>query len=123
LRKIAGSLDMLVQTVSDFDRLTIRVVDETLRSCLGETNTYLIYNYLEKQGYQLNEIPREPEKFSEELRNILGFGSRQILCAPSILEESILEIICKKLGVTINLEKPVNFPKHIRKLRASCKSS
>jgi len=114
---------MLVQTVSDFDRLIIRVIDETLRYCLGEVNTELIYNYMEKQGYQLNDIPQEPEKFSEELRNILGFGSRQILCAPSILEESILEIICKKLGLTINLEKPVNFPTHIRKLRASCKSS
>ena len=113
---------MLVQTVSDFDRLAIRVVDETLRYCLGEANTDLIYNYLEKQRYRLNEIPQEPEKFSEELRNILGFGSKQILCAPSILEESILETICKKLGLSSKFEKPVNFPKHIRRLRAMCSS-
>jgi hypothetical protein len=114
---------MLVQTVSDLDRLIIRVIDETLRYCLGEVNTELIYNYLEKQGYQLNEIPQKPEKFSEELRNILGFGSRQILCAPSILEESILETICKKLGLSSRFEKPVNFPNYIRKLRAMCRSS
>jgi hypothetical protein len=55
------------------------------------------------------------------LRNILGFGSKQILGAPSILEEAILEILYKKLGISCSFEKPANFPKQIRKLRETCK--
>jgi hypothetical protein len=108
---------MSVQTKVDFDRLIVEVVDDVLKCCLGTTNANIIYNYLQKHNYPLSEIPRTPEEFSKELRNILGFGSRQILCAPSILEEEILEILYKKLGMCHNIEKPPDFPKHIRKLR------
>jgi hypothetical protein len=113
---------MLVQTVNDFDRLTVQVVDETIKYCLGEANANLICNYLEEQDYPLTEIPLKPERFSEELRNLLGFGSRHVLGAPSILEESILEILCEKLGIGYSVEKPPDFPKQIRKLRERYKS-
>ncbi len=116
-KKIGGVLYTLIQTVDDFDRLTVEVIDGALKYCLGETNASVIYNYLEKRDYPLSEIPNRPEKFSEELRNILGFGSRQIFGAPSILEEAILEILCKKLGISHSLEKPPDFPKQMRKLR------
>ena len=59
----------------------------------------------------------KPEKFSEELRNILGFGSKQILCAPSIIEEEILEILQKRIGIRHSIQKPPDFPKQIKKLR------
>jgi len=95
-KKVGGAIYTLIQTVDGFDRLTVEVIDDALKYCLGETNASVIYNYLEKRDYPLSEIPNRPEKFSEELRNILGFGSRQILGAPSILEEAILEILCKK---------------------------
>jgi hypothetical protein len=106
-----------VQTVNDFDRLLVQVIDETIKYCLGEANANIIYNYFEKQDYPLSEIPYRPEKFSEELRNLMGFGSRQILGAPSILEETILEVLCKKIGTSASLERPLNFPKQIRMLR------
>lgn len=108
---------LLNQTKADIDRLIIEVVDEVLNYCLGTANARVIYNYLKKRNYSLDKIPRMPELFSEELRNILGFGNRQILCAPSILEEQVLEILYKKLGKCQSVEKPPNFPKHIRKLR------
>jgi hypothetical protein len=106
-----------VQTVSDFDNLLVQVIKETLNYCLGEVNAGVICNYLEERNLPLNEIPNNPELFSEELRKILGFGSRQILCAASILEETILELLCKKLEIKLVYQKPVNFPFQLRKLR------
>ena len=107
----------LIQTKSDFDKLIVEVVDDVIKYCLGASNASIIYHYLEKKQYSLNDIPQNPEKFSEELRNILGFGSRQILCAPSILEEEVLEILYKKLGLCNTLQTPPDFPRQIRKLR------
>jgi hypothetical protein len=108
---------MLTQTKSNVDKIIIEVVDDVLKYCLGELNASMICTFMEKRNLSLSEIPNRPEKFSEELRNILGFGSRQILCAPSILEEEILEILYKKLGISRSIQKPPDFPKQIRKLR------
>jgi hypothetical protein len=107
----------LAKTVNDFDSLLVQVIDETVKYCLGDVNASIICNYLKERNLPMSEIPNKPELFSEELRQILGFGSRQILCAASILEETILEVLCKKLGVKLDCEKPVNFPRQVRKLR------
>lgn len=106
------------QTVSEFDTLLIQVIEESVKYCLGEANTNTILNYLEKRDLPMSEIPNKPELFSEELRNILGFGSKQILCAASILEETILEALYKKLGKKPDYERPPDFPRQVRKLRA-----
>jgi hypothetical protein len=106
-----------VQEVSDFDNLVVQVIDETLNYCLGEVNAIVIHNYMEDRNLPFNEIPDKPEMFSEELRKILGFGSRQILCAAAVIEETILKLLCKKLKVTLDYRKPVNFPFQMRKLR------
>jgi hypothetical protein len=108
----------LVQTVDDFDKLLVQVVEEIIKYCLGDANAGFICNYLKDRNYSMSEIPYRPEVLSEELRNLLGFGSKQILCAPSILEETILEALCKKLGVKLDFERPPNFPDQVRKLRA-----
>ena len=109
----------LIKTVEDFDILLVQAIDETLKYCLGDANASIICNYLKERNLPMSEIPNKPELFSEELRNILGFGSRQILCAASILEETILEVLCKKLEIKLDCEKPVNFPRQVRKLRES----
>lgn len=110
-------LQTLTQTKTDLDKLIVEVVDYVLKYCLGVSNASIICTYLEKRNCSLSEIPNRPDKFSEELRNILGFGSRQILGPPSILEEEILEILYKKLGICHSLQKPPDFPREIRKLR------
>ena len=107
----------LVKTVNDFDVLLVQVIDETVKYCLGDVNASITYNYLKERNLLMNEIPNKPELFSEELRNILGFGRGQILCAASILEETILEVLCKKLEIKLDFEKPPNFPRQVRKLR------
>ncbi len=106
-----------VHSANDFDRILVQAIYETIEYCLGEVNAKIICNYLEERGLPLNEVSSKPELFSEELRRILGFGSKQILCSASILEEAILEVLCKKLGISFVCEKPVNFPLQIRKLR------
>ena len=107
----------LIQTVNDFDKLLVQVTEETIKYCLGDINATIIWNYLEERDCPISEMPNRPEEFSEELRNIMGFGRRQILGAAEILEETILELFCKKLGFKFECEKPTNFPKQVRKLR------
>ena len=67
----------MVKTVNDFDSLLVQVIDETVKYCLGDVNASTICNYLKERNLPISEIPNKPELFSEELRNILGFGSRQ----------------------------------------------
>ena len=110
----------LIRSANDFDNLLIQTIEETVKYCLGEANTNIIRNYLEARGLPMTEIPNKPEQFSEELRNIVGFGRRQILCPASILEETILEVLCKKLGIELCCERPPNFSHEVRKLREAC---
>ena len=56
-----------VQTVNDFDKLLVQVTEETIKYCLGDVNTAIIWNYMEERNYPKSEIPKRPEKFSEEL--------------------------------------------------------
>jgi hypothetical protein len=114
-------LVVTTQTVNDFDEQLVQVIEETIKYCLGETNAAIVINYLEAQDYPLREIPKRPEIFSEELRNLMGFGRRQITGAAVILEETILELFCKKLGISLEAEKPINFSYHVRKLRETYK--
>ncbi len=112
----------LIQTVKDFDNLLVQVTEETIKYCLGDANATIIWNYLEKRNCPITEVPIRPEIFSEELRNIMGFGRRQILGAAAILEETILEIFYKKLGINFECEKPINFSYQVRKLRNQYKT-
>jgi hypothetical protein len=108
---------VLTKTESEFDAFLAQAIEETLRYCLGDISAKVVISYLEERNYPLEEIAKNPEFFSEELRNLLGFGRRQILGAPSILEGAILEVVCKKLGMKQEIECPPNFPQLVRKLR------
>ncbi len=111
-----------IQSVNDFDELLVQVTKETIKYCLGDSNATIVWNYFEEQDYPMGEIAIRPEIFSQELRNIMGFGRRQILGAAVILEETILEIFCKKLGINFECEQPINFPYQVRKLRDQYKT-
>jgi len=104
-------------TVKSFDELLMEVIEKTIKYCLGDRNATIIINYLEMQGYPLSEIPKKPEIFSEELRNLMGFGRRQIMGAAEVLEETILELFCKEIGIKFETERPINFSYQVRKLR------
>ena len=87
----------MLRSVNEFDKLLVEAIDETIKYCLGERNTTIIEDYLEKQGLPLSKVSVCPEQFSEELRNIMGSGGGRILGAAVILEESILECFLKSL--------------------------
>jgi hypothetical protein len=100
-----------------FDELLVKVIDETTRYCLGEVNALILYNYLEKKGCSLDRIPEELEFFSMELRKLLGFGRQQIYGAASILEETIAQALCLKLGTRYDEKGPIVFADYVRKLK------
>jgi hypothetical protein len=106
-----------VKQQKNFEDLLAQAVDSTMKYCLGEINANIISDYLQKQNLPLSEISNNPELFSEELRNMLGFGGGQILGAASVLEETILEVLCRSLGAKRYFTRPVNFPLELRKLK------
>jgi hypothetical protein len=57
------------------------------------------------------------DKFSEELRRLLGDGKGQILGSAPILEEAIAERFCAKLGMKKQGRLPLAFSIFIRKLK------
>ena len=63
------------QALEKFDEVLLETIDEVLRGSLGDLNTQIIYQYLEKKMCPRQEIPRKLTVFSTELRNLLGCGS------------------------------------------------
>jgi hypothetical protein len=100
-----------------FDDLLLHVIDKTVRYVFGEINASIIYEYLQKNGCALHEIPTKPSAFSAELRNILGSGRGQLLGAAPILEEAILEALCAELKIKFDRQNASSFADHIKKLR------
>ena len=103
--------------MDEFDEILVKVIDETVRYCLGEVNALILFGYLAKKSCSLEEAPEKLEVFSEELRNLLGFGRRQIYGAASILEETIAQALCLKLKVSYDEKGPVVFADYVRKLK------
>jgi hypothetical protein len=99
------------------DELLVKVIDETTKYCLGETDALILYYYLEKKSCSLEEIPEKLEVFSLELRTLLGFGQRQIYGAASILEETIAQALCLKLKLTYKEKGPMVFAGYISELK------
>jgi hypothetical protein len=101
----------------EFDKLLLETIEDVLSECLGDANAQIIYNFLEQRSCTLLEIPQKPDVFSRELRMLLGSGSSQILGSGAILEETILEVLSYKMGVTPNVKAPVRFADYVRKLK------
>jgi len=101
-----------------FDELLVKVIDETTKYCLGEMNASILYDYLAKKSCPLEEIPEKLDVFSTELRNLMGFGRRQIYGAASILEETIAQALCLKLELQYDEKGPIVFADYVRKLKS-----
>lgn len=87
-----------MRNLDEFDRILLRVIDETLRYSLGERTAEVFYEYLRRKGFILSNIPQDPEFFFNELRKILEFeGSRfhsvSSIGIVSILERTIIEVL------------------------------
>jgi hypothetical protein len=107
-------------TLDEFDNLLLRVIDETLRYVLGDINTGIILDYLEKKSCSFLEIPRNLDVLSMELRNLLGSGGGQILGSAPILEETIVEVFCRRLGMEFDKRGPIVLADYIEDLKELC---
>jgi len=45
-----------VQTVNDFDKLLVQVTEETIKYCLGDVNTAIIWNYMEESNRYIGNM-------------------------------------------------------------------
>jgi hypothetical protein len=111
-----------VQSSDKFNNLLLRVIDETLRYTLGDINTHIIFDYVEKRYCPFSEVPTHLQILSEALRDLLGSGRGQILGAASILERTIAETFCRKLGMEFDEREFTVFANYIEKLRKVCGS-
>ena len=110
-----GSLD-------EFDKMLLEVIDETLRYSLGEKTVKIFYDYLRRKGFPLTSVPQNPEFFFNELRNVLEvdgqkFHTVSALGIVSLLERTIIEIMCKKFGIKFEEKGPISFSEWADKLR------
>jgi hypothetical protein len=95
----------------------LQTIDEIIRYGLGETNTQLIYNHLEKKHCPRQEIPKNLEIFTTEFENLIGSGRGQILGAAKILQNEIVKTLCTKLEISVNKNSTGYFPEEIRNLK------
>lgn len=70
----------------------------------------------------MSHIPRDPEFFFNELRNVLEFEGPRFhsvssLGTVSILERAIIEVLCKKFGVEFDEKGPIVFSEWLGKIR------
>jgi len=103
--------------MDESDEALLSAVDEILQYTLGDVCTEIIYNYLKRNSFPKSEIPNNLDRFSEELRKLLGNGRGQILGSAPILEEAIAERLCTKLGTKLEGRLPTAFSIFIRKLK------
>ena len=108
--------------MDEFDKMLLEVIDETLRYSLGEKTVKIFYDYLGRKGFPLTSVPQNPEFFFNELRNVLEvdgqrFHTVSALGIVSLLERTIIEIMCKKFGIKFEEKGPISFPEWVDKLR------
>ena len=103
--------------MGEFEEKLLEVFDETLVFCLGDINTRLIYDCLEKVGCPKQEIPEKLDVFVDILGKLVGVGRGQILGAATIMENAILKEFCKKMGINYEEVGSGYFPNQIRKVK------
>ena len=103
--------------MENFDQLLLNIIDNVIEDVFGKMNSNAIYNHLEKAGCPRHEIPRKPEIFSAEMRNILGHDRGQILGAASIIEKAILKALCTQLKIEFNHVGTTSFADYVKNLR------
>jgi hypothetical protein len=102
--------------VDEFDNLLVKTIDKTFRYVLGDRNTLIIYDYLEKVSCPIQETAKKLDLFSTALRSLLGTGRGQILGVPTIMEDVIVTELSSELGFKPD-ERLRVFEDRIRRLK------
>jgi hypothetical protein len=109
--------------VEEFNEKLLQAIDETISYCLGSSNANLIYEFLEKKGCTKCEIPEKLDVLVDTLEKLVGVGRGQMMGAVPIIENMILKIFCKKMGINYEKIGVGYLPSQIEKLKESCNSS
>jgi hypothetical protein len=105
----------MIKNPEEFEVILLKTIDEVLVDVLGEINKQIIYDYLEKKSCPMLQIYDRLDVFSAELRILLGSGRGRILGSAPILEETILRVLCRNIGVTYDSTKP--FLSYVKELK------
>ncbi len=108
---------MWVTEVDKFNEELLQVIDETITFCLGDINARIIYEYLESNGCLKQEIPEKLDFFVTTLSDLVGTERGKILGVSRIMENAILKLFCKKIGIDYEEVGPGYLPDQIRKLK------
>lgn len=109
--------------MDEFEEILLKVIDGTLRYSLGDRTVEVFYKYLRGKGFLFSDIPQNPDFFFNELRKVLESegnrfrGSVSALGTVSILERTIIEILCRKLGVKFDAKGPIVFSEWVKRIR------
>ncbi len=109
--------------MDEFEEMLLKVIDGTLRYSLGDRTVEIFYKYLREKGFSFSDIPHNPDFFFNELRKVLESeenrfrGSVSELGTVSILERTIIAILCRKLGVKFDAKGPIVFSEWVKRVR------
>ncbi|MGB9960113.1 MAG: hypothetical protein ACPLKQ_06310 [Candidatus Bathyarchaeales archaeon] len=110
--------------MDEFEEMLLKVIDGTLRYSLGDQTVEILYKYLKGKGFCFSDIPQNPDFFFNELRKVLESEENRFrgplvsaLGTVSILERTIIEILCRKLGVKFDAKGPIVFSEWVNKFR------
>ena len=106
----------MLESLEEFDRILVKVIDKTIKNVLGERNTLIIYNRLNESSCAMQEIPRRLDLFSAVLRDLIGTDRGQMLGASAILEDAIVKALSSELGLKPE-EESTAFEERIRRLK------
>jgi hypothetical protein len=103
--------------MEDFDRLLLEAITEVFNDSLGQTNTQILFRYFEAKSCPANDIPRRLVFFSNEMRKIFGFGRGLMLGSAVILEQTIAEKFCRKIGTKYHTKGAFVLASYVENLR------
>ena len=105
-----------------FDETLLSVIDEVLLLILGANSVKIIYNYLESMSLPKHEIPSQLDKFSKELRKLLGDNTNLNLSPAYMLEVAIVKHLCGKLNLQMKSTSPIKFSVTIQEIKEHLQS-
>jgi hypothetical protein len=106
----------MVFDLDQFDALLLKSIDDVFTEVVGELNAKIIFDYLEKKSCPISEIYQRLDTFSEEIRMLLGSGRGQMLGSARVLERTVLEVLCSRIGIAFDPER-IDFPGYVRELK------
>jgi len=102
---------------SEFRKVLLEVINESLNKILGETSTQFIYSFLKRHHLKREDIPDNLEDFQFVLEKIFGIGA--LLIEKAIMKNlySCLSLENKKNCINYENQEQFNFVNYVSSLK------